>query len=95
MEILANHLQITFYAGWMLIILGIVQLVGALRKGTISNFIKASAILVATGLLGIAANADRIWVTQEYAKETIRGTSELSSKGGKDGFFEVLPQFSR
>ena len=85
MEILANHLQITFYAGWMLIILGIVQLVGALRKGTISNFIKASAILVATGLLGIAANADRIWVTQEYAKETIRGTSELSSKGGKDG----------
>ena len=85
MEILANHLQITFYAGWMLIILGVVQFVGAIRKGTLANFIKASAILVATGLLGIAANADRIWVTQEYAKETIRGTSELSAKGGKDG----------
>ena len=85
MEILANHLQITFYAGWMLIILGIVQFIGAIRKGTMNNFVKASAILVATGLLGIAANADRIWVTQEYAKETIRGTSELSSKGGKDG----------
>jgi len=85
MEILANHLQITFYAGWMLVILGIVQFIGAIRKGTMNNFIKASAILVATALLGVAANADRIWVTQEYAKETIRGTSELSSKGGKDG----------
>lgn len=85
MEILANHLQITFYAGWMLVILGIVQLISAIRKGTMSNFIKASAILVVTGLLGIATNADRLWVTQEYAKETIRGTSELSSKGGKDG----------
>ncbi len=85
MEILANHLQITFYAGWMLVILGIVQLIAAVRKGTLNNFIKASAILVATGLLGIATNADRLWSTQEYAKETIRGTSELSSKGGKDG----------
>ena len=85
MEIFANHLQITFYASWMLVILGIVQLIFAIRKGTLNNFIKASAILVATGLLGIAANADRLWVTQEHAKETIRGTSELSSKGGKDG----------
>ena len=85
MEVLANHLQITFYAGWMLVILGIIQLIGAVRKGTMSNFIKASAILVATGLLGIATNADRLWSTQEYAKETIRGTSELSAKGGKDG----------
>jgi len=85
MEILANHIQITFYAGWMLVILGIVQLISAARKGTLGNFVKASAILVATGLMGVAANADRIWVTQEYAKETIRGTSELSSKGGKDG----------
>ena len=74
----------------MLIILGVVQFIGAIRKGTMSNFIKASAILVATGLLGVAANADRIWVTQEYAKETIRGTSELSSKGGKDGLDKRL-----
>ncbi len=85
MEILANHLQITFYAGWMLVILGIVQLISAVRKGTLNNFIKASAILVATGLLGIAANADRIWVTQEYAAQTIRGKSQLSSKKGTSG----------
>ncbi len=85
MEVLANHLQITFYAGWMLVILGIVHLIAAVRKGTMSNFIKASAILVATGLLGIGTNADRLWVTQEYAAETIRGKSQLSAKKGSSG----------
>ncbi len=85
MQILANHLQITFYAGWMLVILGVVQFIYALRKGTMSNFIKASAILVATGLLGVATNTDRLWSTQEYAKETIRGTSALSAKAGQSG----------
>jgi len=85
MEILANHLQITFYAGLMLIILGIVQLVSAALNDTFPNFIKASAILIAMGVLGIAANADRIWATQEYAEETIRGKSQLSIKKGKSG----------
>lgn len=85
MEILANHLQITFYAGLMLIIFGIVQLVMAVLNGTMTNFLKASAVLIAMGILGIAANADRIWATQEYAAETIRGKSELNSKGGKEG----------
>lgn len=85
MEILANHLQITFYMGWMLVILGIVQFVKAIRSGDFKNFAVASAILVFAGLLGVGANMARIWSTQEYAKETIRGKSELSAKANKDG----------
>lgn len=82
-EIYANHFQITFYLFLMLAILGIVELIYAAREKTWENFIKASAILTVATLLGVSANLSRIWTTQEYASETIRGKSELSAKASK------------
>ncbi|MEM9823372.1 MAG: hypothetical protein AAF985_19980, partial [Bacteroidota bacterium] len=85
MQILANHLQITFYLGLMLIILGLVEFVAAIREQKLPHFFKASTVLAIAALLGIMSNTSRIWATQEYSKETIRGVSELSAKEGKEG----------
>ena len=87
-NIYANHLQITFYMGLLLCILGLVKLITAARRGVLPLFAKSAGVLVLAGLLAITSNLSRIWSTQEYAAETIRGKSELASKksaGTDDG----------
>ncbi|MFK7810736.1 MAG: hypothetical protein AB8F74_23210 [Saprospiraceae bacterium] len=88
LNIYANHLQITFYMGLLLGILGLVKLITAIRRGVLPLFAKAAGILVLGGILALSSNLSRIWSTQEYAAETIRGKSELASKqaaGTDDG----------
>ena len=82
-NIYANHYQITFYMMLLLVIWGVIQLISAFRNNELAHFSKASGVLILALLLGLAANLSRIWTTQEYSKETIRGKSELSSKAGK------------
>ncbi|SFT50398.1 membrane protein YfhO [Lishizhenia tianjinensis] len=78
MEISANHLQITYYLGIVLIFMGIVELVRAFGKQ--SNFKRFGfatlGVLVAYGFaLGI--NYGNISFTNDYAKYTIRGANDI------------------
>ena len=84
-NIYANHLQITFYMILLLVILGIVKLIYAAKEGAIPLFAKASGVLVLAGALAFLSNTSRLWATWEYSKETIRGSSELSSKANLGG----------
>jgi len=85
LQITANHLQITYYLLLILAIYGIFKLVDAIRNNQVPNFAKATGALAIATILAFAANTTNLWTTQEYAKETIRGTSELSAKAGQDG----------
>ncbi|NNE28125.1 MAG: hypothetical protein HKN16_00710 [Saprospiraceae bacterium] len=85
MQILANHLQITYYTGIVLLILGLVFLVDAILKKTLPDFLKASGVLVIAALLALGANTTRLWTTYEYGQETIRGESELMQKQSSSG----------
>ncbi len=84
-NIIANHLQITFYLFLLLLILGLVKLIYAAKEGAIPTFAKASGILVLAGGLALLSNTSNLWTTWEYSKETIRGKSELSSKASLGG----------
>ncbi|MFT5802517.1 MAG: hypothetical protein ACI956_002336, partial [Nonlabens sp.] len=81
--ILANHVQIIYYAALLLIILGIIELVKAVRGNTLPAFAKSAGVLVVAGLLAVLSNASMLWTTYEYSKETIRGKSELASNAKK------------
>lgn len=85
LQITANHLQITYYLLLILAIYGIFKLVESIRKNELPNFAKAAGALVIATILAFAANTTNLWTTQEYGKETIRGTSELAAKVGQDG----------
>jgi len=85
LQITANHLQITYYLLLILAIYGIFKLVESIRKNELPNFAKAAGALVIATILAFAANTTNLWTTQEYGKETIRGTSELAAKAGQDG----------
>ena len=78
LQIYANHYQITYYTFMILLVMGIAELVSAIKNKTIKTFVPAAAILILGGLLGLGSNLSSVWTTQEYQAETIRGKSELS-----------------
>ena len=78
LEIYTNHPQMTYYLGFCLLILGIVEFIYAIKEKQLPTFAKQTAVLLLAVLLGIAANAPRLMAMKEYADYSTRGTSELT-----------------
>ncbi len=78
LEIYANHPQIAYYTFLILLIMGITELISAIRSKEAAEFLKRSVIIVAFGLLAVASNTSRLWTTWEYGKYSLRGKSELT-----------------
>ena len=102
-QIKANHIQITYYLAIVVFAfalgLFIYLCVDKARRSTmLKNFFIASGILLVTGGIGIATNANKLIPTYEYSKYTMRGGSELSSDSethSKDGLdLEYATQWS-
>ncbi len=73
LNLLANHVQMTYYFGLTLFIYGIAQLIYDVRNGKILDFAKAAGVLLIAGVLGIGASALNLLTTYEYGKDTMRG----------------------
>jgi hypothetical protein len=82
LEIQAGHPQITYYLGILVLVLGITELVSAIRKREYVPFLKATTIIALASLFGVMTNITSLWATYEYGKETIRGKSELTTEEG-------------
>ncbi|MGJ8743740.1 YfhO family protein [Polaribacter sp.] len=80
LEIYTNHPQMTYYLGFCLLILGIVECIHAIKEKVLPTFFKQSAIIMAAVLLGIGLNAPRLLAMKEYADVSTRGKSELTIK---------------
>ncbi|MDC1237032.1 YfhO family protein [Polaribacter sp.] len=78
LEIYTNHIQMTYYLGFCLLILGIVEFVNAIKEKVVPLFIKQVAIIIAAVALGVGANAPRLMALKEYADHSTRGKSELT-----------------
>ena len=63
----------------MLIIYGLFHLFEMIKSKHYSKLGTQVALLILAGILGVGANAGRIWTTLEYSKYSTRGPSELSS----------------
>ena len=86
-QISANHIQMTYYFMFVMLILVVALFIDALRKKEIADFGKATGVLLIAGIIGVSANISNLYHTYEYSKETMRGKSELSlhSDGNKTG----------
>ena len=79
LELAANHIQITYYVSFLLLFLGIIELVKVIKdKGNMSNFIKRTTLLLVGYGLALLVNYGNIFGTLDYTKQTIRGGSELT-----------------
>lgn len=79
LQILANHLQITYYTFMIVLVFGIVELVYSIRNKTLPGLIKTTLLLAGAALLALSINFANLYVTYEYGKYSMRGKSELSS----------------
>ncbi|CAM1345713.1 YfhO family protein [Tenacibaculum amylolyticum] len=78
LEIAANHIQMTYYLGFCLLILGIVELIEAIKTKNVQPFLQQVGILLVAFIIGIGVNATRLLSTKEYAAFSTRGKSELT-----------------
>ncbi|MFM2134878.1 MAG: hypothetical protein RL021_278, partial [Bacteroidota bacterium] len=79
LELNTNHFQITYYLLLIVLLLGIAELYAAIRENRIVGFLKAVGLMVVMVVLAAGSNITNILVTQEYAKYSTRGQSELTS----------------
>lgn len=82
-QVKANHPQITYYLGLMIIIYAIVLLISLIKdkSKSIKQFFIASAMLLVFGCVGIATNAIKLLPTYEYTPYSMRGGSSSASEG--------------
>ncbi len=85
LQIFVNHVQITYYGGFMVILFFLFQLVNHLRKKRLKDFALVAILSVVGAGIGLGANSLNLLLLQEYATQTIRGESELTmAKPGSD-----------
>ena len=73
----ANHPQMTYYAGIMILIIVITYLITAFREKELPKFFKASTLLLIAALLAVGTNFGKLWTVYEYGNYSMRGKSEL------------------
>ena len=78
LEIKANHIQMTYYLFFSILILGIVEFIEAVKKKQIPIFATQVFVLLAAMVLALGVNATRLMSTKEYADYSTRGASELT-----------------
>ncbi|MBD3637641.1 MAG: YfhO family protein [Crocinitomicaceae bacterium] len=78
-ELSANHLQITYYMAFVLIGLGIVEFIRHYKKeGGVLRFAKITGGLMVAYAIALMVNMGNIIGTNEYAKYTTRGGTDLT-----------------
>ena len=87
LQLKANHFQMTYYFGLGVIIYGIFMFVEAVKSKSYLPFTKSTLTLLLGAVIAVGVNITPLWLTQEYAEETIRGKSELNlnPEANKDG----------
>ena len=86
MQLLSNHVQMTYYFGFVIVALVIGFLIKAIQEKQVRQWVIATLALVVAGGLAIAANTPNLYMSYKYQKESIRGGhSELSPVEGEPG----------
>lgn len=78
LQLLANHLQMTYYFLFVMLSFFIVWLVQAIRLHQYKEFLISTFVALLSGIVGIAINSTNLYHTYQYSKQTMRGGSELS-----------------
>ncbi len=99
LEIQANHYQMTYYLGLLVLVLGVAYLIDAVKKKELPHFFKSVGLMVFAVAMGLATNATTLLSTSEYVDTSIRGknflaetTATSSEKNGLD--YDYITEYS-
>ena len=77
LQIVSNHVQMTYYFLFVMLFMAIAYGVVAWKEKRFPQFLKATGVLVVAGIIGICINLSNLYHTYQYSKESMRGKSEL------------------
>lgn len=80
-QLVTNHVQVSYYTGMILLVYCCVELVYAIKDKYFDHLLKAGITLIAAVILAVLPNMTNLLTTMEYSKETTRGKSELVREG--------------
>ncbi len=84
LQIAVNHLQITYYAGFIVVLFFLFQLVKHISESRIKDFVVMSSLALLGAGIGLGANSLNLLMLNEYAAYSIRGKSELTISKDKE-----------
>lgn len=77
LEVLANHVQMTYYYLFIILAMVIAFIIEGAMKKEWQHLLKATGVCLAGAAIGICINMSNLYHTWEYGKESMRGKSEL------------------
>ena len=80
-QLVTNHPQVSYYLGIMMLVYMAVELVFAIREKYFDHLVKAGITIFIALVLAVLPNMTSLLTTQEYAKASTRGVSELVKPG--------------
>ena len=80
LELVANHPQMTYYAGLCVLLLILVEFIFSLREKAFAKFLKTSGLLAGALIIAVGVNFAFLYTTAEYGKYSMRGKSDLISE---------------
>lgn len=84
LQIMSNHPQMSYYFLFVMLFMAMAYGVSAWKEKQMPRFLKASAVLVVFGLVGVCINLSNLYHTYQYSKESMRGKSELVKANSAD-----------
>ncbi len=84
LQIMANHIQITYYTFIILLVFGIYELIDTIKSKSYGPFLKSLAMLFAAVVIAVGVNFGTLYTTWEYAQESTRGKSDLTKASDKE-----------
>ena len=89
LQILSNHVQMSYYFAFLIVFIILGYFVEAVREKRFRPFIFASLVTLFSGLIALGINSSNLYHTYEYGLETTRGGSELTPLPSADGQKQV------
>ena len=80
MQVLSNHVQMSYYFLFVIGLMSLAFLIDAIRKKAFAQWLRATLCFAVGGILGVCINLSNLYHTWEYSKESMRSKSELTQK---------------
>ena len=77
LEIMANHVQMTYYYLIVILLMVLAFVIEGLCRKDYMHLLKATGVCVVAALIAVCLNLSNLYHTWEYGQETMRGKSEL------------------
>ena len=77
LEILANHVQMTYYYLIVILLMVLAFAIDGLRQKQYMHLLKATGVCLVAAVIAVCLNLSNLYHTWEYGEESMRGKSEL------------------